>query len=59
MLRQLIRRPITVLNNNNRKQFFSDGVKLWDVVEVKRQVENIRFLCMSTTFINALILIFK
>jgi len=59
MLRQLIRRPITVLNNNNRKQFFSDGVKLWDVVEVKRQVENIRFWCMSTTFINTLILLFK
>lgn len=54
MFRQLIRRPINLLNNN-RKQFFSNGVNVWDVVEVKQQIENIRFWCMSTTFINALI----
>ena len=56
MLRQLIKRPINILNNN-RKQFFSNGVDAWDVMHFKREIENIRFWCMSTTFINALILI--
>lgn len=58
MIRHLIKKPLFVLNTN-KKQFFSNNINVWDVIDVKNQIENVRFWCMSTTFINALILIFK
>ena len=58
MLKHLIKKPLNLLNNN-KKQYFSNGVDAWDVMHFKREIENIRFWCMSTTIVNVLILIFK
>ena len=58
MFRHLIKRPLNLLNNN-KKQYFSNNINVWDVIDVKNQIETVRFWCMSTTIVNVLILIFK
>ena len=57
MIRYLIKKPLNLLNN--KKHFFSNGIDAWNVMHFKREIENIRFWCMSTTIVNVLILVFK